>query len=111
MSLHDHPSLNPSWLPDDARVTSRALTYLLALLTASGGRSFSATVVDIATHGFFGVGRVTPRSLGILAIEVPAFARYLGWVAWTHSGGFGFDVANPPPKPVVEHILSLALQD
>lgn len=111
MSIHDRPSLKPSWLPDEARVVSRALIHLPAFLTAPGGEPFSATVVDIATHGFR-VRSGYPAKLGqFLAIEVPAFARYSGWVAWAHSGEFGFDVANPLPEPVVDHILSLALQD
>lgn len=68
-------------------------------------------MVDIATHGF-GVQSGYPAKMGqFLNIEVPAFARYSGWVAWACSGEFGFDVANPLPKPVVDHILSLASQD
>ena len=111
MSLNDHPSLKPGWLPDDARTASRSPIHLPAFLMAPGGEPFSATLVDIGTHGFR-VQSGYPAKMGqFLAIEVPAFSRYSGWVAWAHSGEFGFDVANPLPEPVVDHILSLALQD
>ena len=111
MSLQDYPSLKLSWLADDARVASRASIHLPAFLTAPGGEPFTATVVDIATHGFR-VQSGYPAKMGqFLAIEVPAFACYSGWVAWACSGEFGFDVANPLPEPVVDHILSLASQD
>jgi hypothetical protein len=111
MSLHDHTSLKPSWLPADARVTSRALIHPPAFLMTPGGEPFSATVIDIATHGFR-VQSNYPAKMGqFVVIEVPAFARYSGWVAWAHAGEFGLDVANPLPEPVVDHIISLALQD
>lgn len=111
MSFHDHPSRKPSWLPEDARIASRALIHLPAFLMAPGGEPFSAIVIDIATHGFR-VRTGYPAKMGqFLSIDVPAFARYSGWVAWTESGELGFDVANPLPEPVVDHIIGLAFQD
>lgn len=111
MSLHDYPSIKPRWLPDDARVAKRAMIQLPVFLMAPGGEPFSATVTNIATHGFR-VESGYPAKMGqFLSIEIPAFARYSGWVAWAHTSEFGFDVANPLPEPVVDHIINLALQD
>lgn len=111
MSFHDQPLLKPSRPQDDARTTSRSPIHLPAFLIAPGGDPFSATVIEIATHGFRVQSGYRAKMGQFLAIEVPAFSRYSGWVAWAHSGEFGFDVANPLPEPVVDHILSLALQD
>lgn len=111
MSLDQHPSLKPGWPPEDARVSSRAQIHLPVLLMAPGGEPFSATVRNIATHGFRVQSGYLAKMGQFLSIEIPAFARYSGWVAWAHTGEFGFDVANPLPQPVVEHILNLASQD
>jgi hypothetical protein len=111
MSLHNYPSMKPNWLPDDARVAERAALHLSVFLMAPGGEPFSATLTNIATHGFR-IGSGYPAKMGqFLSIEIPAFARYSGWVAWAQAGEFGFDVANPLPEPVVDHIINLALQD
>lgn len=111
MSRHDYPSMKPNWLPDDTRVAKRALIQLPVFLMALGGEPFSATFTNIATHGFR-VWSGYPAKMGqFLSIEIPAFARYSGWVAWTHTTEFGFDVANPLPELVIDHIINLALQD
>lgn len=87
------------------------MIQLPVFLMAPGGEPFSARVTNIATHGFR-VESVYIAKMGqFLSIEIPAFARYSGWVAWTLTSEFGFDVANPLPEPVVDHILNLALQD
>lgn len=111
MSFHDHSSPKPSWLPDDARIVKRSPIHLPVFLTVPGGEPLSATVINIATHGFRVQSGYSAKMGQFLAIEVPAFSRYSGWVAWAHSGEFGFDVANPLPEPVVNHILSLASRD
>ena len=111
MSLRDRLSLKPSWLPDDMRVANRVLIHLPVFLIAPGGDPFSATVIDIATHGFR-VESGYPAKLGqLLTIDVPAFARYPGWVAWARGEEFGFDVAHQLPERVVDHICDIASQD
>lgn len=111
MSFYNFPSIKPNQLPHDTRIASRALIHLPVFLTAPGGEPFTATLTDIATHGFR-VQSGYPAKMGqFLSIDVPAFAQYSGWVAWARSEEFGFDVANPLPARVIDHILGLALRD
>ncbi|MCK8456553.1 PilZ domain-containing protein [Sphingomonas faeni] len=108
MSLHAHTAFQPDRLPLDERVAVRRPIHLPVFLIAPGGEPISATMVDVSTHGFR-VRSGYPPTLGrFLAVDVPAFARYSGWVAWAQMAEFGFDVANPLPETVVNHILHLA---
>jgi hypothetical protein len=43
-----------------------------------------------------------------LSVDVRDFAQYAGWVAWAFSGEFGFEVANPIPQAVIDHIVAMA---
>lgn len=111
MNVHSHISSRPEWLPADDRVAERIPIHLPVFLIAPGGEPFSATVIDVSTHGFR-IKSGYPATLGrFLAIDVPAFSRYQGWVAWAHTNEFGFAVAHPLPEGVVNHILKLAQLD
>jgi hypothetical protein len=111
MSSQDHVLHRPSWLPADERVAARSSVHLPVFLLSPGGEPYSATVIDVSTHGF----RVQCGYLAtvgqFLALDIPAFARYSGWVAWAKVSEFGLDVAHPLPEMVVNHIMNLAAED
>jgi hypothetical protein len=111
MSLHEPTAVTPDWLPIDQRVADRRTLHLPVYLIAPGGERFSAAVVDVSTHGFRIRSGYPAKPGRFLAIDVPAFARYSGWVAWTHPTEFGFDAANPLPHDVVNHLVHLAVLD
>lgn len=111
MNIQSHISSKPEWLPVDERAAERIPIHLPVFLIAPGGEPFSATLTDVSTHGFR-IRSGYPATLGrFLAIDVPAFSRYSGWVAWARANEFGFDAAHPLPEGVVNHILNLALLD
>ncbi|MEG8017843.1 PilZ domain-containing protein [Sphingomonas sp. LR55] len=111
MNLHENTALKPGRHPTDERVAVRRPIHLPAFLIASGGERFSATLLDVSTHGFR-IRSGYPTTIGrFLAVDIPAFARYSGWVAWAYQFEFGFDVANPLPDEVVNHLQWLAAAD
>jgi hypothetical protein len=108
MNSLDHDPLEPNRVPADTRQAKRTSTHLPVFVIAPDGEPYSAMVVDISTHGFR-VRSGYPATLGrFLVIDVPAFVRYSGWVAWADTTEFGFDIAHPMPADVVKHLISLA---
>lgn len=111
MILHEHTAHSPGRYAIDERVAVRRIIHLPAFLVACGGERFSATLLDVSTHGFR-IRSGYPTTIGrFLAVDIPAFARYSGWVAWANQFEFGFDVANPLPDEVVNYLLRLAEAD
>lgn len=111
MILHRNTASNLDRHSINERVAVRRPIHLPAFLVASGGERFSATLLDVSTHGFR-ISSGYPTTIGrFLAVDIPAFARYSGWVAWAYQFEFGFDVANPLPKEVVNHLLRMADAD
>jgi len=45
-----------------------------------------------------------------LSLDIPGLTAYSGWVAWSYLDQFGLDVANAIPEPVIEYIITMALQ-
>jgi hypothetical protein len=83
-------------------------THLPVSLLTLRGDTYSAFLTNASSSGFrirseYGVtvGR-------FLSVDVRDFAQYAGWVAWAFSGEFGFEVANPIPQAVIDHIVAMA---
>lgn len=111
MSHDDHPADKPLSFPGNRRSAVRSRIHLAVSLITPAGDIYSATLTNISSLGFrirsdYGV------TLGrFLSVDVPELARYSGWVAWSHSGEFGLDVANPVPQKVIDHIVANAAKD
>jgi hypothetical protein len=111
MSPSDHSASKPTSFPGDRRLAARSRIHLSVSLITPAGEVHAATVTNVSALGFriraeYGV------TLGrFLSLDVPGLARYSGWVAWSHAGEFGLDVANPIPQKVVDYITACSRVD
>jgi hypothetical protein len=110
MSTFNGISSKPAWFPDDRRAGARLRTHLpVTVLTLSGG-TYSAFLMNASASGFR-VRSDYGATIGrYLLVDVPNFTQYSGWVTWANSGEFGFEVANPIPRAVIDHIVALAAE-
>ena len=73
-----------------------------------GERYFSSFLTNVSSL-FFRIRSEYRVTIGrFLSLDVPGLARYSGWVAWSHAGEFGLDVANPIPQEIVDDIVEMA---
>jgi hypothetical protein len=110
MSSPDRSPLQPASFPDDRRAGARVRTYFPVSILTLGGEISPAFVTNASVSGFrirseYGV------TLGrFLLVDVPSFTQYAGWVAWANAGEFGFELANPIPQAVIDHIVAMAAE-
>jgi hypothetical protein len=100
----------PVWFPDDRRAGARLRTHLpVSVLTLSGG-TYAASLTNASVSGFRVRSEYAATIGRFLLVDVPNFTQYSGWVAWTNSGEFGFEVANPIPRAVLDQIVAMAAE-
>jgi len=94
----------------DRRYSNRTAMSLPAVLITSLADEHPDIIQNVSTLGFklrseYGVtvGR-------FLSLDIPGLTAYSGWVAWSYLDQFGLDVANAIPEPVIEYIITMALQ-
>jgi hypothetical protein len=74
------------------------------------GDTYSGFLTNASVSGFrinLDQGLIIGR---FLLVDVPNFTQYPGWVAWADTGEFGFEVANPIPQAVIDHIVAMAAE-
>jgi hypothetical protein len=110
MTIPDRLALKPTWFPDNRRTGGRLRTHLPVSLLTLRGDTYSAYLTNASSSGF----RIRSEYGGtvgrFLSVDVPNFTQYAGWVAWAYSGEFGFEVANPIPQAVIDHIVAMAAE-
>lgn len=96
-----------SWAPDE-RGAPRLSSDIAVLVDRELHPPHEATLLDISRDGCRLASDRRMVSGTFVAVTIPSFSSFKGWVAWSQGDQYGISFAHHLPAEVVEHIATMA---